>query len=152
MDYGIQARFCFSKLSHYYSKICNLHDMGAWIGESGSQCNDFFYFLFFILDESKWLRQQYNSLKTLTRACYGNFKDAYCQQNWENITRSYIVSLSSSIERFNLNSFPSERILVSRRGCGGGVGCVLCLLVLGCMLWFCILYAFLRVFGMACVG
>ena len=37
-------------------------------------------------------------------------------------------------------------------GGGGGGGCVLCLLVLVCIWWFYLLYAFFRVFGMACVG
>lgn len=36
---------------------------------------------------------------------------------------------------------------------GGGVGgCALCLLNLVSMWWFCILYAFLRVFGKICIG
>jgi hypothetical protein len=36
-------------------------------------------------------------------------------------------------------------------GGGAGGGCSLCRLVLVTMRWFCILYAFLRVFGAACV-
>ena len=40
-------------------------------------------------------------------------------------------------------------------GCSGGGGggvCSVCLLIRMSMWWFCILYAFFRVFGKACIG